>query len=175
MRLSCHLDSLFGEINVTWSRERKWTSRCKCIDKSLFFAISHAHINIFSVNIELRRCYTGAVFVVRQMWQLLVFSDKWRVFVVLSLLSLWFSSPAHPACIPGTFKSKFGEGSCAPCPSNSRTSARGANICPCQNGFYRADSDPPDSFCTSKSSCAQTKNKILQDFFCWVSFEKSEE
>ncbi|XP_051261209.1 ephrin type-B receptor 3 [Dicentrarchus labrax] len=53
------------------------------------------------------------------------------------------------ACIPGTFKSKFGEGSCAPCPSNSRTSARGANICPCQNGFYRADSDPPDSGCTT--------------------------
>ncbi|MEQ2172387.1 Ephrin type-B receptor 3, partial [Goodea atripinnis] len=54
-------------------------------------------------------------------------------------------------CIPGTFKSKFGEGTCAPCPSNSRTSSRGANICPCQNGFYRADSDPPDSPCTSKS------------------------
>ncbi|KAM3604460.1 uncharacterized protein V6R79_011286 [Siganus canaliculatus] len=53
------------------------------------------------------------------------------------------------ACIPGTFKSKFGEGSCAPCPSNSRTSARGANICPCQSGFYRADSDPPDSSCTT--------------------------
>ncbi|XP_029309065.1 LOW QUALITY PROTEIN: ephrin type-B receptor 3 [Cottoperca gobio] len=53
------------------------------------------------------------------------------------------------ACIPGTFKSKFGEGSCAPCPSNSRTSARGASICPCQSGFYRADSDPPDSACTT--------------------------
>ncbi|XP_069568701.1 ephrin type-B receptor 3 isoform X2 [Brachyistius frenatus] len=53
------------------------------------------------------------------------------------------------SCIPGTFKSKYGEGSCAPCPSNSRTSARGANICPCQNGFYRADSDPPDSACTT--------------------------
>ncbi|XP_034469696.1 ephrin type-B receptor 3 [Hippoglossus hippoglossus] len=53
------------------------------------------------------------------------------------------------ACIPGTFKSKFGEGSCVPCPSNSRTSARGANICPCQSGFYRADSDPPDSACTT--------------------------
>ncbi|XP_038574369.1 ephrin type-B receptor 3 [Micropterus salmoides] len=53
------------------------------------------------------------------------------------------------ACIRGTFKSKFGEGSCSPCPPNSRTSARGANICPCQNGFYRADSDPPDSDCTT--------------------------
>ncbi|XP_007554924.1 ephrin type-B receptor 3 isoform X1 [Poecilia formosa] len=53
------------------------------------------------------------------------------------------------ACIPGTFKSKFGEGTCAPCPANSRTSSRGANICPCLNGFYRADSDPPDSSCTT--------------------------
>ncbi|XP_032421307.1 ephrin type-B receptor 3 isoform X1 [Xiphophorus hellerii] len=53
------------------------------------------------------------------------------------------------ACIPGTFKSKFGEGTCAPCPANSRTSSRGANVCPCLNGFYRADSDPPDSSCTT--------------------------
>uniref|UniRef100_A0A3P9NHQ2 Ephrin type-B receptor 3 n=1 Tax=Poecilia reticulata TaxID=8081 RepID=A0A3P9NHQ2_POERE len=53
------------------------------------------------------------------------------------------------ACIPGTFKSKFGEGTCAPCPANSRTSSRGANICPCLSGFYRADSDPPDSSCTT--------------------------
>uniref|UniRef100_A0A8C7X1K3 Ephrin type-B receptor 3 n=1 Tax=Oryzias sinensis TaxID=183150 RepID=A0A8C7X1K3_9TELE len=53
------------------------------------------------------------------------------------------------ACIPGTFKSKYGEGSCVPCPANSRTSARGASICPCQNGFYRADIDPPDTSCTT--------------------------
>ncbi|XP_008331857.1 ephrin type-B receptor 3-like [Cynoglossus semilaevis] len=53
------------------------------------------------------------------------------------------------ACTPSTFKSKFGEGNCVPCPSNSRTSARGANICPCQMGFYRADTDPPDSACTT--------------------------
>ncbi|KAM8838130.1 ephrin type-B receptor 3 isoform X1 [Synchiropus splendidus] len=53
------------------------------------------------------------------------------------------------ACIPGTFKSKFGEGSCGPCPPHSRTSARGASICPCQIGFFRADSDPPDSSCTT--------------------------
>uniref|UniRef100_A0A673AJ54 Ephrin type-B receptor 3 n=1 Tax=Sphaeramia orbicularis TaxID=375764 RepID=A0A673AJ54_9TELE len=53
------------------------------------------------------------------------------------------------ACIPGTFKSKFGAGSCILCPPNSRTSARGSDICPCQNGFYRADSDPPDSACTN--------------------------
>lgn len=57
-----------------------------------------------------------------------------------------------PACFPGTFKSKLGEGSCVPCPANSHSSARGASICPCQGGFHRADSDPPESVCTSKSS-----------------------
>lgn len=73
-----------------------------------------------------------------------------RPFCSHFLFSLY---PARPACFPGTFKSKFGEGSCAPCPSNSRASARGADVCPCQSGFYRADSDPPESVCTSKSSC----------------------
>ncbi|XP_061588864.1 ephrin type-B receptor 3 [Cololabis saira] len=53
------------------------------------------------------------------------------------------------ACLSGTFKSKFGEDSCAPCPPNSRTSAQGAGVCPCLGGFYRADSDPPESSCTS--------------------------
>lgn len=38
------------------------------------------------------------------------------------------------------------------CPANSHSSARGASICPCQGGFHRADSDPPESICTSKSS-----------------------
>ncbi|XP_037538087.1 ephrin type-B receptor 3 [Nematolebias whitei] len=60
------------------------------------------------------------------------------------------------ACIPGTFKSKFGEGTCAPCPSNSRTGSRGANVCPCQNGFYRSDSDPPESSCTTIPSAPRS-------------------
>ncbi|KAG7269862.1 hypothetical protein CRUP_032820 [Coryphaenoides rupestris] len=46
---------------------------------------------------------------------------------------------------PGTFKSKYGEGSCSPCPPNSRASTRGVNVCPCLMGFSRADSDPPDA------------------------------
>ncbi|XP_029560036.1 ephrin type-B receptor 3 isoform X1 [Salmo trutta] len=59
------------------------------------------------------------------------------------------------ACTPGLFKYKQGEGSCYPCPPNSRTSSRGANICLCQNGFYRADSDPPESACTTVPSPPQ--------------------
>nr|XP_023865134.1 ephrin type-B receptor 3-like [Salvelinus alpinus] len=59
------------------------------------------------------------------------------------------------SCTPGSFKYKHGEDSCYPCPPNSRTSSRGANICPCQNGFYRADSDSPYSACTTMPSPPQ--------------------
>ncbi|XP_041805809.1 ephrin type-B receptor 3 [Chelmon rostratus] len=79
------------------------------------------------------------------------------------------------ACIPGTFKSKFGEGSCAPCPSNSRTSARGANICPCQNGFYRADSDPPDSGCTTIPSAPRNVISSVNETSLSLEWEEPED
>uniref|UniRef100_A0A3Q1F6W6 Ephrin type-B receptor 3 n=1 Tax=Acanthochromis polyacanthus TaxID=80966 RepID=A0A3Q1F6W6_9TELE len=79
------------------------------------------------------------------------------------------------ACIPGTFKSKFGEGSCAPCPSNSRTSARGANICPCQNGFYRADSDPPDSPCTTIPSAPRNVISSVNETSLSLEWEEPED
>ncbi|CAL8344964.1 unnamed protein product, partial [Gadus morhua 'NCC'] len=56
------------------------------------------------------------------------------------------------ACSPGTFKSKQGEGSCFPCPANSRASSGAASICSCRNGFYRSDTDSPDSPCTTVPS-----------------------
>ncbi|XP_040910978.1 ephrin type-B receptor 3 [Toxotes jaculatrix] len=79
------------------------------------------------------------------------------------------------ACIPGTFKSKFGEGSCAPCPSNSRTSARGANICPCQSGFYRADSDPPDSACTTIPSAPRNVISSVNETSLSLEWEEPED
>lgn len=79
------------------------------------------------------------------------------------------------ACIPGTFKSKFGEGSCAPCPPNSRTSARGANICPCQNGFYRADSDPPDSPCTTIPSAPRNVISSVNETSLSLEWEEPED
>ncbi|XP_070701431.1 ephrin type-B receptor 3 [Pempheris klunzingeri] len=79
------------------------------------------------------------------------------------------------ACIPGTFKSKFGEGSCAPCPSNSRTSARGANICPCQSGFYRADSDPPDSGCTTIPSAPRNVISSVNETSLSLEWEEPED
>ncbi|KAM9349056.1 ephrin type-B receptor 3 [Symphorus nematophorus] len=79
------------------------------------------------------------------------------------------------ACIPGTFKSKFGEGSCAPCPSNSRTSAGGSNICPCQNGFYRADSDPPDSGCTTLPSAPRNVISSVNETSLSLEWEEPED
>ncbi|CAJ1071950.1 ephrin type-B receptor 3 [Xyrichtys novacula] len=79
------------------------------------------------------------------------------------------------ACIPGTFKSKFGEGSCSPCPSNSRTSARGANICPCQSGFYRADSDPPDSNCTTIPSAPRNVISSVNETSLSLEWEEPED
>ncbi|KAM4728158.1 ephrin type-B receptor 3 [Anableps anableps] len=79
------------------------------------------------------------------------------------------------ACIPGTFKSKFGEGTCAPCPANSRTSSRGANICPCQNGFYRADSDPPDSPCTTIPSAPRNVISSVNETSLSLEWEEPED
>uniref|UniRef100_A0A8C9X7T6 Ephrin type-B receptor 3 n=1 Tax=Sander lucioperca TaxID=283035 RepID=A0A8C9X7T6_SANLU len=79
------------------------------------------------------------------------------------------------ACIPGTFKSKFGEGSCVPCPANSRTSARGANICPCQNGFYRADSDPPDTACTTIPSAPRNVISSVNETSLSLEWEEPED
>ncbi|XP_038139456.1 ephrin type-B receptor 3 isoform X1 [Cyprinodon tularosa] len=79
------------------------------------------------------------------------------------------------ACIPGTFKSKFGEGTCAPCPSNSRTSSRGANICPCLGGFFRADSDPPDSPCTTIPSAPRNVISSVNETSLSLEWEEPED
>ncbi|XP_012716369.2 ephrin type-B receptor 3 isoform X1 [Fundulus heteroclitus] len=79
------------------------------------------------------------------------------------------------ACISGTFKSKFGEGTCAPCPFNSRTSSQGANICPCQNGFYRADSDPPDSPCTTIPSAPRNVISSVNETSLSLEWEEPED
>ncbi|XP_054646986.1 ephrin type-B receptor 3-like isoform X9 [Dunckerocampus dactyliophorus] len=56
------------------------------------------------------------------------------------------------ACSPGTFKYKQGEGFCLPCPANSRASSGAASVCSCRNGYYRSDTDTPDSPCTTVPS-----------------------
>lgn len=73
----------------------------------------------------------------------------------LGALSNWGLFFLPPACGPGTFKSKQGEGPCSPCPPNSRTTSGAATVCTCRNGFFRADTDPADSACTSESCPGQ--------------------
>ncbi|XP_061746361.1 ephrin type-B receptor 3 isoform X1 [Nerophis ophidion] len=79
------------------------------------------------------------------------------------------------ACIPGTFKSKFGDGFCAACPSNSRTSARGASVCPCQSGFYRADSDPPETACTTIPSAPRNVISSVNETSLSLEWEEPED
>lgn len=54
-------------------------------------------------------------------------------------------------CPSGTFKANQGDKACTHCPINSRTTSEGATNCVCRNGYYRADLDPLDMPCTSKS------------------------
>ncbi|XP_036970774.1 ephrin type-B receptor 3-like isoform X5 [Acanthopagrus latus] len=56
------------------------------------------------------------------------------------------------ACSPGTFKFKQGDSLCLPCPANSRASSGASSVCSCRNGFYRSDTDSPDSPCTTVPS-----------------------
>lgn len=72
-----------------------------------------------------------------------------------------FSPALLPACFPGTFKPKLGDGSCTLCPANSHSSVRGSSVCSCRSGFHRADSDPSESVCTSKSASGGKESDII--------------
>ncbi|XP_008302832.1 ephrin type-B receptor 3 isoform X3 [Stegastes partitus] len=67
------------------------------------------------------------------------------------------------ACSPGTFKSKQGDGFCLPCPANSRASSGAANVCSCRNGYYRSDTDLPDSSCTTVPSAPRSVISIVNE------------
>ncbi|KAM6921300.1 ephrin type-B receptor 3b isoform 7-T7 [Xenentodon cancila] len=60
------------------------------------------------------------------------------------------------ACSPGTFKSKQGDSPCLPCPVNSRATSGAASVCSCRNGYYRSETDPPDSHCTTVPSAPRS-------------------
>ncbi|XP_031715227.1 ephrin type-B receptor 3b isoform X6 [Anarrhichthys ocellatus] len=60
------------------------------------------------------------------------------------------------ACNPGTFKSKQGDSFCMPCPANSRASSGASSVCSCRNGYYRSDTDSPDSPCTTVPSAPRS-------------------
>ncbi|XP_034533668.1 ephrin type-B receptor 3-like isoform X1 [Notolabrus celidotus] len=67
------------------------------------------------------------------------------------------------ACSPGTFKSKQGDGFCLPCPANSRASSGASSVCSCRNGYYRSDTDSPDSPCTTVPSQPRSVISIVNE------------
>ncbi|XP_028260663.1 ephrin type-B receptor 3b isoform X10 [Parambassis ranga] len=67
------------------------------------------------------------------------------------------------ACSPGTFKSKQGDSFCVPCPANSRASSGAASVCSCRNGYYRSDTDSPDSPCTTVPSAPRSVISIVNE------------
>ncbi|KAM4548105.1 ephrin type-B receptor 3b isoform 1-T1 [Odontesthes bonariensis] len=67
------------------------------------------------------------------------------------------------ACSPGTFKSKQGDEPCFPCPDNSRATSGAANVCSCQNGYYRSDTDSPESPCTTVPSAPRNVISIVNE------------
>ncbi|XP_047442347.1 ephrin type-B receptor 3-like isoform X9 [Mugil cephalus] len=67
------------------------------------------------------------------------------------------------ACIPGNFKSKQGDTFCLPCPANSRATSGAASVCSCRNGYYRSDTDSPDSPCTTVPSAPRSVISIVNE------------
>ncbi|XP_034438593.1 ephrin type-B receptor 3-like isoform X4 [Hippoglossus hippoglossus] len=67
------------------------------------------------------------------------------------------------ACSPGTFKSKQGDGFCLPCPDHSVAGSGAASICSCRNGYYRSDTDSPDSPCTTVPSAPRSVISIVNE------------
>ncbi|XP_056893924.1 ephrin type-B receptor 3-like isoform X3 [Takifugu flavidus] len=67
------------------------------------------------------------------------------------------------ACNAGTFKSKQGDGFCIPCPPNSRTSSGASTVCSCRTGYYRSDTDSPDSACTTIPSSPRNVISIVNE------------
>ncbi|XP_069009524.1 ephrin type-B receptor 3-like isoform X3 [Embiotoca jacksoni] len=85
---------------------------------------------------------------------------EWMVPVGACTCSAGFESAMKDtqcqACSPGTFKSKQGDSFCLPCPANSRASSGAASVCSCRNGYYRSDTDSPDSPCTTVPSAPRS-------------------
>lgn len=71
-------------------------------------------------------------------------------------------SLSHTACKPGYFKPSVSNNFCQVCPDNTKPSASGASECLCEEGFFRAPSDPPTSACSGKT--------LTQIFFFLITF-----
>ncbi|XP_077054166.1 ephrin type-A receptor 2a isoform X2 [Siphateles boraxobius] len=58
-------------------------------------------------------------------------------------------------CEPGYYKNTDSSQPCEACPDNTKRSGRGALLCPCLEGFYRAPTDPDSAPCSSLPSPPQ--------------------
>ncbi|XP_051561850.1 ephrin type-A receptor 2a isoform X3 [Myxocyprinus asiaticus] len=56
------------------------------------------------------------------------------------------------ACEPGYYKSTDFSQPCEVCPDNTQRSGRGALLCPCLEGFFRAPTDPSSASCSALPS-----------------------
>ncbi|KAM9761457.1 ephrin type-B receptor 3b isoform 1-T1 [Menidia menidia] len=79
------------------------------------------------------------------------------------------------ACSPGSFKSKQGDELCFPCPENSRATSGASSICSCRNGFYRSDTDSPESPCTTVPSAPRSVISIVNETFLLLEWSEPRE
>uniref|UniRef100_A0A8B9VRX1 receptor protein-tyrosine kinase n=1 Tax=Anas zonorhyncha TaxID=75864 RepID=A0A8B9VRX1_9AVES len=56
------------------------------------------------------------------------------------------------ACPPGTFKAEVSPSGCQPCPAHTLPAPAASASCPCEDGHFRAPSDPADAPCTRPPS-----------------------
>uniref|UniRef100_A0A672NL44 receptor protein-tyrosine kinase n=1 Tax=Sinocyclocheilus grahami TaxID=75366 RepID=A0A672NL44_SINGR len=73
----------------------------------------------------------------------------------LMFICFFFSCLFFKACEPGYYKSTDSSQPCEVCPENTKRSGRGALLCPCMEGFFRAPTDPDSAPCSSLPSPPQ--------------------
>ncbi|XP_044762766.1 ephrin type-B receptor 2 isoform X2 [Coccinella septempunctata] len=66
-------------------------------------------------------------------------------------------------CTPGTYKAEVGDGLCLKCPKHSQGPDFGLTECRCDNGYYRAPSDPKNMSCTQPPSAPQNLSVSFVD------------
>ncbi|KAG5269562.1 hypothetical protein AALO_G00203420 [Alosa alosa] len=58
-------------------------------------------------------------------------------------------------CKVGYYRAHSSDGGCSRCPTHSYAPREGSTSCRCDKGFYRAETDPPSSTCTTPPSAPQ--------------------
>ncbi|XP_026101273.1 ephrin type-A receptor 7-like, partial [Carassius auratus] len=71
------------------------------------------------------------------------------------MLILSLSFHHHPACGRGFYKSSSQDLQCSRCPAHSYNDREGSWRCDCEDGYYRALSDPASVACTRPPSAPQ--------------------